>query len=120
MSKILHILYGTRPNKLGLYTLEGCNMDGAIAGVFQMVTNRKCKENRENTESKLIAEIETVRQSLETVAAHFESQSDPDLIEACIYETKSLSARYRYLLREAKEVGITRKTSSSLKHFTRL
>ena len=33
-------------------------------------------------------------------------ESDSDLIEACIYEMESLRARYRYLLRTAKNRGV--------------
>lgn len=91
-------------------------MDSAIVGVFQFVTSHKSKEE---TENRLLNEIETVRLRLETVAAHFECQSDPDLVEACIYEMKSLSARYRFLLREAKKLGITGDSNQSLKHFSR-
>jgi len=88
-------------------------MDGVISGVFQLV-----KSGKENVDDgkNLLWEIETVRESLETVSAHFEYQSDPDLVEACIYEMKSLSARYRYLIREAKKLGITKNISCSLEH----
>ena len=33
----------------------------------------------------------------------FEMEDDSDLVEACIYQRESLQARYRYLLRKAKE-----------------
>ena len=33
----------------------------------------------------------------------FEMEDDSDLMEACIYQRESLQARYRYLLRKAKE-----------------
>ena len=33
----------------------------------------------------------------------FEMEDDTDLMEACIYQRESLQARYRYLLRKAKE-----------------
>jgi len=34
-------------------------------------------------------------------------ESDSDLIEACIYEMEALRARYRYLLKAAREQGLT-------------
>ena len=34
---------------------------------------------------------------------HFNFASDPDLVEACIYEITSLQCRYNYLLRCIKE-----------------
>ena len=86
-------------------------MEGVIAGVFDVVLNKKVKiEERPD----LLSEIETVRQRLETVASHFENQTDPDLIEASIYETKSLTARYRYLFREARRLGLTKDTGDVL------
>ena len=33
-------------------------------------------------------------------------ETDPDLIEGCIYELGSLRAQYRYLLREARQQQI--------------
>ena len=37
----------------------------------------------------------------------FEMEDDEDLIDASIYQRESLNARYRYLLRKAKENHIT-------------
>lgn len=88
-------------------------MEGAIVGAFESVLNKKGKVG---TKNNLIEEMETVRTKLETATSHFESQSDPDLIEASIYEMKSLSARYRYLLREARQEGITKSMSDILEH----
>ena len=46
-----------------------------------------------------IEAIREVCQQMETVQSRFSIESDPDLIECCIYETEALCARYRYLLR---------------------
>lgn len=37
----------------------------------------------------------------------FEMEDDEDLIEASIYQREALNARYRYLLRQAKENNIS-------------
>ena len=79
-------------------------MEGAIAGILQMTFNHKVAE--ENHDSQLIKEIEMVKSNMDTVSERFEYQSDPDLVEACIYEMKALTARYRYLTREARRLGI--------------
>ena len=50
--------------------------------------------------------IREVCTRLEMVNSRFEMESDSDLIEACIYEMESLRARYRYLLRTAKNRGV--------------
>lgn len=92
-------------------------MDKAISAVFASVLN---KRNRVDTQIDLLKEIELIKLKLETVSSHFESQSDPDLVEACIYEMKSLSARYRYLLKEARSRGITKNMDNILEHTTRL
>ena len=36
----------------------------------------------------------------------FQLESDEDLVEACVYESRELAARYRYLLRQAKLLGL--------------
>lgn len=51
--------------------------------------------------------IREVCAALQAVQMRFSMESDSDLIEACIYETEALRARYRYLLRKAKEEGLT-------------
>ena len=88
-------------------------MESVIRGVLYSVTERKGKEK---TENKLLDEIENVKMKLDTAASHFESESDPDLVEAIVYEMKSLSARYRYLLREAKSAGITKDVGNTMEH----
>lgn len=93
----------------------GIAMDSTIVGVLNLVTSKK---GNTDIEKSLLIEIEAVRQNLETVAAHFEYQNDPDLIEACIYETKALTARYSYLIREAKKLGITKNVGCNLEHTT--
>lgn len=53
---------------------------------------------------QLLEEIETLKQSLETANSNFENVSDPDLIDSYIYEMNALSFRYRYLIRQVKEL----------------
>jgi hypothetical protein len=81
----------------------GYSMEGVITGVFHNVFKPKVIEN---SGSLLLSEIEAVRNGLTSVTARFEFQSDPDLVESCIYEMQALTARYRYLLREARRLGI--------------
>jgi len=38
----------------------------------------------------------------------FNTESDADLIEACVFQLESLEAKYRYLLRLAKDRGLNR------------
>ena len=92
-------------------------MEGAVMGVFGLVQGKKRKAV---IKSSLLEEIETVRLRYDAVASHFETQSDPDLVEASIYEMKSLSARYRYLLGQARKEGVTKSTGHILEHLERL
>ena len=54
-----------------------------------------------------IEAIREVCQRMDMVETRFSMESDPDLIEGCIFEMESLRARYRYLLRKAREEGVT-------------
>ncbi len=56
---------------------------------------------------RLLEEIHLVCQMMQTAHSRFSAQSDGDLMEACIYEMEALKARYRYLNRQARELGIT-------------
>lgn len=49
-----------------------------------------------------IAAIREVCALIEQVENRFAFETDPDLIESCVYELQSLQARYRYLLRESR------------------
>ena len=54
-----------------------------------------------------IQAIREVCARLDAVESQFRQETDPDLIEGCIFEMESLRAQYRYLLRSARENGIT-------------
>ena len=45
--------------------------------------------------------------AMDAVQSRFQIENDPDLIEGCIFELESLRAQYRYLLRVARQRGIT-------------
>lgn len=98
--------------------LEGGNhMDGTIAGVFPFAFSKQ----RKGTEEKsVLKEIEMVRLEMESAAARYEFLNDPDLVEACIYEMKALTARHRYLLREAKKNGLKAEGGVGLSRTPRL
>lgn len=53
-----------------------------------------------------IEAIRDVCALIEQVENRFEFETDPDLIESCVYELQSLRARYRYLLRESRNNAI--------------
>ena len=51
---------------------------------------------------KIIKEIRSVVADLACADTRFQFEEDSDMLEACIYYTESLKARYRYLIKKAK------------------
>lgn len=88
-------------------------MESVISGFLETAV-RLCRQTDEDTHGQLVDEIEKVKARLECVFARFDQQSDPDLLEECIYEMQALTARYRYLTREARRQGITRRPETCL------
>lgn len=58
----------------------------------------KPKEN-----DNLVEEIEAVKAQLRNVQNRFDLYTDFDMTDSCIYEMEALEARYRYLIKRAKE-----------------
>ena len=52
---------------------------------------------------QLIGDLRQVRRQMEANNAFFAMESDGDLLDAAIYQREALQARYRYLLRLARE-----------------
>lgn len=65
---------------------------------------RKNKDSLYQIREQLKQEIETLQQSLETANSNFDNVSDPDLVDSYIYELNALSFRYKYLLRQMREL----------------
>lgn len=57
-------------------------------------------------ETPLLDEIRSTVAMLRAAHRWFDTESDPDLIESCVFELEALEARYRYLLRMAKDMGL--------------
>ena len=51
----------------------------------------------------LIDELDSSRSALACAYARFDESTEPELIEACVYEINAAQARYNYLLRRIKE-----------------
>ena len=58
---------------------------------------------KEETLSKII----DLKERLWHASENFENATEPELIEAVIYEIRSLQAQYAYYLRAAKEMGMS-------------
>jgi len=80
-----------------------------MAAIQEWLRKRRTesKETRPPDErGRLIEDIREVRRQLEGIHAFFALESDEDLLDAAIYQREALQARYRYLLRLARESNI--------------
>ena len=69
---------------------------------FKMSAQEKQQENQ-----RLLGEYYDTLIQLRQVRAAFQQVTDPDLINACVYEMNALQQRYSYLLQRVKEERIT-------------
>ena len=68
----------------------------------KMSAQEKQQENQ-----RLLSEYYDTLIQLRQVRAAFQQVTDPDLINACVYEMNALQQRYSYLLQRVKEERIT-------------
>ena len=69
---------------------------------FKMSAQEKQQENQ-----RLLGEYYDTLIQLRQVRAAFQQVTDPDLINASVYEMNALQQRYSYLLQRVKEERIT-------------
>ena len=64
--------------------------------------------SEEETEmrKRLLEDIDFVSQRLERIREAFDMTSEPELVDALIYEEKAMRSRFDYLIRIAKENNI--------------
>jgi len=62
---------------------------------------------KKEPQSPLISEIEETLQALECNRKNFNFETDENIIEALIFEERSLLARYKHLINEAKKSGVS-------------
>lgn len=64
---------------------------------------QKSSSNEQKKEA-LLAEIERVKMQMENADNNFQNAMDPDLIDCYIFEGNAAQKRYRFLLRQAKNM----------------
>ncbi|MDD2955004.1 MAG: DUF2508 family protein [Oscillospiraceae bacterium] len=74
-------------------------MEGILKGI-RVLAGETAKDEECG---ELIRELHRVKNRLDTVNRNFDMTADEDLLESYIYELNALLARYRYLLRTARE-----------------
>ncbi|MGB9840984.1 YaaL family protein [Thermovenabulum sp.] len=60
-----------------------------------------------NPNSDLLEELRKAKNEWMAAERYFESVSDPDLVEYAVYNIETAKRKYFYLLKKAKEEGIT-------------
>ena len=84
-------------------------MEGILKGASRSASTAALRREAEAEKQKarqLVAEVRQTREALENLQKAFNLVSDPDLIEAVIYEELAMGARYRHLMKLARTAGI--------------
>ncbi len=55
----------------------------------------------------LLQEINSTKKALAAAYSNFDNATEPDLIDCYIYQVNSEQKRYKYLLEQAKELGVS-------------
>ncbi|MBQ8982734.1 MAG: YaaL family protein [Lachnospiraceae bacterium] len=71
-----------------------------------MTKKKQLRLKQEAERKALLDDIERTKQAHATTLAHLESTTDPDLIDAYIYELNAVQVRYKFLLKRAKEQNL--------------
>lgn len=82
--------------------LEG--ISGAINVVYNKIQELQDLEQDENQE--FVEIVNKARVEWESAERTFHDVSDPDLVDFAIYNVEAAKAKYIYLLKQAKELGI--------------
>lgn len=65
---------------------------------------RRGKDTTQDERRFLMEGVAQTRVLLNQAYAQFNMHSDPDLVEACVYEINALRSRYSYLVRQVKRL----------------
>ena len=69
---------------------------------------RKAAGQREEERRQLMEGMKQTRDQLNYAYAQFNIYSDPDLVDACVYEINALQSRYSYFVRQMKQLDAAR------------
>ena len=67
-------------------------------------SRRRASAQREEERRQLVEGMRDTRAQLNHAYAQFNFYSDPDLIDACVYEINALQSRYSYYVRQVKQL----------------
>ncbi len=78
-----------------------------MESVLKLLQRTDCVEEEPDVgQEKLLSEIRDVSRLLAYNDCWFQFECDSDLIDACIFQREELQARYRFLLSQAKQIGV--------------
>ena len=66
------------------------------------MANSNRSKQRKDELRRAVGEIADIKSSLTEAYSRFDSITDPELMDACIYEISALRSRYDYAVRRAK------------------
>ncbi len=67
-------------------------------------SRRKASARQEEERRQLVEGMKQTRDQLNFAYAQFNFYSDPDLVDACVYEINALQSRYSYYVRQVKQL----------------
>ena len=65
---------------------------------------KKADPKKEEERRQLLEGMKQTRDQLNFAYAQFNIYSDPDLVDACVYEINALQSRYSYFVRQVKQL----------------
>ena len=73
----------------------------------QRKQRRMTAQEKQQENQRLLGEYYDTLIQLRQVRAAFQQVTDPDLVNACVYEMNALQQRYSYLLQKVKDEKLT-------------
>ena len=77
-----------------------------MGAVISMPFSKKRPDPRETEHRELLGELHAAKAELERARRTFDYATEPELVEASVYELGALEARYSYALRRLREEGV--------------
>ena len=75
-----------------------------MAEMSRFRRRRREEDGLEEERQQLMAGIAQTRVLLNQAYAEFNAQSDPDLVESCVFTINALRSRYSYFMRQVKQL----------------
>ena len=74
-----------------------------MAEAVRFGRRRALEQARQEERQLLLEGMQATRAQLNHAYAQFNTYTDPDLVDACVYEINALQSRYSYYVRQVKQ-----------------